>query len=131
MDYSRFVKSLLTGSKSNLLRPETVRMMRTNLLPGGQTLQDLGTGGFSEMSGPGVGFGLGVSVISDPEIAPGSQLSNVGEFGWGGLASTWFFIDPVKNLACIFFSQVIPSTKVSNRTQLRWLAQRLHDEIFG
>lgn len=129
MDYSRFVRSLMTGSKTSLLQPATLKLMHTNLLPGGKTIQEVGMDGFSEVSGPGVGFGLGVSVITDPTTAPGGELSSVGEFGWGGLASTWFFVDPVKNLSCIFFSQVIPSTKVSNRTQLRWLAHRLHDEL--
>lgn len=129
MDYSRFVKSLFTNSKTCLLRPETLKLMHTNLLPGGKTIQDVGVDGFSEISGPGVGFGLGVSVTTDPAVSPGSGLSNVGEFGWGGLASTWFFIDPVKNLSCIFFSQVIPSTKVSNRTQLRWLTHTLNNDL--
>lgn len=129
MDYSRFVRSLLTDSSTSLLRPETIKLMHTNLLPDGKTIQEVGVDGFSEISGPGVGFGLGVSVITDPSVVPGGKLSNIGEFGWGGLASTWFFIDPVKNLSCIFFSQVIPSTKVSNRTQLRWLAHRLNDEL--
>lgn len=127
-DYGRFVRSLFTNSKTSLLTPETVELMHTNLLPDGKTIQDVGVDGFSEISGPGVGFGLGVSVVTDPTVSPGSQLSNAGEFGWGGLASTWFFIDPVKNLSGIFFSQVIPSTKVNNRTQLRWLAHRLNDE---
>lgn len=129
MDYSRFVRSLHSDSSTSLLRPETVKLMHTNLLPDGKTIQEVGVDGFSEISGPGAGFGLGVSVLTDPHVSPGGQRSSMGEFGWGGLASTWFFIDPVKNLSCIFFSQVIPSTKVNNRTQLRWLTHRLHEEL--
>jgi CubicO group peptidase (beta-lactamase class C family) len=129
MDYSLFVKSFFSESKTRLLRPETIKLMHTNLLPGGKTLQEVGVDGFSEVSGAGMGFGLGVSVVTDPTVAPGCELSNVGEFGWGGLASTTFFIDPVKNLSCIFFSQVIPSTSLNVRSQLRWLAHRLSDEL--
>ena len=131
MDYSLFVRSLQKGCRTSLLQPETVKLMHSNLLPGKKTLQELATDGFSEIAGQGVGFGLGVSVLTDPASAPGGQLSNVEEFGWGGLASTWFFIDPATKLSCIFFSQVIPSTKSNNRTQLRWLAHKLFDELIA
>jgi CubicO group peptidase (beta-lactamase class C family) len=29
---------------------------------------------------------------------PGAELSGTGEFGWGGVASTWFFVDPKHDL---------------------------------
>jgi CubicO group peptidase (beta-lactamase class C family) len=29
---------------------------------------------------------------------PGAELSGAGEFGWGGVASTWFFVDPKHDL---------------------------------
>jgi len=129
MDYLLFAKSLQRGSATSLLKQETVELMGTNLLPEGKTLLEVGLGGFSEMAGPGLGFGLGVSVLTDPSVALGGQLSRVGEFGWGGVASTWFFVDPLKDLLCVFFSQVVPSTKSNIRPLLRMMAHRLSDEL--
>lgn len=46
----------------------------------------------------GVGYGLGVSVLLEGGGAGGSELSGAGEFGWGGVAGTWFFVDPKHDL---------------------------------
>ena len=52
---------------------------------------------FTEAS-RGIGYGLGVSVLLENGGCPGSELSGAGEFGWGGVASTWFFVDPKNDL---------------------------------
>ena len=67
--------------------------MASNHLPGNADLTAFGRPLFSETTFDGVGFGLGVSVTIDPVTAkvPGS----VGDFGWGGAASTSFWVDPV------------------------------------
>ena len=47
-------------------------------------------------------MGLGVWVAQDS-----SQLawnSNPGEFGWGGVANTVFWIDPVSDSSVLFFT---------------------------
>ena len=70
--------------------------MAQNHLPGGADLTAFGRPLFAETAFDGVGFGLGVSVTIDPVKAkvPGS----LGEFGWGGAASTAFWVDPVEDL---------------------------------
>jgi CubicO group peptidase (beta-lactamase class C family) len=74
-------------------------------------------GSFSETRYEGVGFGLGVHVIVDPVRA---QLPvSAGEFGWGGLASTAFWVDPVEDLVVIFLTQLVPSTTFDFRGQLK------------
>lgn len=45
-----------------------------------------------------MGYGLGVSMLLEGGDCPGAELSGTGEFGWGGVASTWFFVDPKHDL---------------------------------
>ena len=47
--------------------------------------------------------------------------SSIGEYGWGGAASTAFWIDPSENLITIFLTQLIPSTTYNIRRELRTL----------
>ena len=46
-----------------------------------------------------------------------------GEFAWGGMASTAFFVDPQEDMAVIFMTQVIADTarRVRLRRDLRTL----------
>ena len=83
---------------------------------------------FSESVGEGIGFGLGVSVVCNPEKVKGGSLSSKGEFGWGGVASTWMMIDPDQKLLVVFATQLVPSSKLPIRSQLRWLAHHLTKE---
>jgi CubicO group peptidase (beta-lactamase class C family) len=62
-------------------------------------------GAFSEVMIPGVGFGLGFSVVKD--VAAMGQIGSPGSFSWGGAASTYFFIDPVEDLAVVYSTQVM------------------------
>ena len=46
-----------------------------------------------------------------------------GEFAWGGMASTAFFVDPIEDMAVVFMTQVITDTarRVKLRRDLRTL----------
>ena len=58
----------------------------------------------------------------------GCGLSYPGEFGWGGVASTFFYIDPVRKISVIFMTQLIPSAaNLVVRAQVRWLTHWLLD----
>jgi CubicO group peptidase (beta-lactamase class C family) len=74
---------------------------------------------FSEATYAGVGFGLGFAVTLDPArtLAAGSP----GDCFWGGMASTYFWIDPVEDLAVVFMTQLMPSAAYPIRRQLRTL----------
>jgi CubicO group peptidase (beta-lactamase class C family) len=48
-------------------------------------------------------------------LIPGS----VGEYSWGGAASTYFWIDPKEDLIAIFMTQFMPSTLYPLRRELR------------
>jgi CubicO group peptidase (beta-lactamase class C family) len=54
----------------------------------------------------GVGFGLGFSVRV--ESANGESSSRLGEYGWGGMASTHFWISPNDEIAVVALTQHIP-----------------------
>jgi CubicO group peptidase (beta-lactamase class C family) len=56
---------------------------------------------------PGIGFGLGFSVVLD--VTQSDQRGSVGSHGWGGWASTHFWIDPVEEIIGILLLQFIPS----------------------
>ena len=119
-DYLRFCRMLLAGGALDgmrLLGPKTIKLMASNQLPGGRDLPDLSKSMFSEATYAGIGFGLGFSVTISPALAmiPGTP----GEYAWGGLAATSFWIDPVEELIVIFMTQVIPSSAYAVRRELR------------
>jgi CubicO group peptidase (beta-lactamase class C family) len=45
----------------------------------------------------------------------------VGNFSWGGAASTYFWIDPEEDLIAIFMTQLYPSSTYPLRPQLQQL----------
>jgi CubicO group peptidase (beta-lactamase class C family) len=101
-----------------LLGPRTVAYMTTNHLANGSDLADLATAGsFSETRYDGVGFGLGFYVTVDPVRT--QVPCRVGEYGWGGLASTAFWVVPAEDLVVIFLTQLVPSTTFDFRGQLK------------
>ena len=119
-DYFRFAEMLRRGGEldgARILGPRTVKYMTTNHLPDGRDLASLALGSFSETRYEGVGFGLGFSVTVDPVRA--QTPSSVGEFGWGGMASTAFWVDPAEDLTVVFLTQLVPSATFNFRGQLK------------
>tara|TARA_R110000787_G_scaffold8665_1_gene29653 strand:- start:83 stop:1345 length:1263 start_codon:yes stop_codon:yes gene_type:complete len=96
-DYTRFCQMLLNGGELDgvrILKPETVALMQTNMLPEGARLFSDGTQ--PDAQSDGLGFGLDFGLIVDPEAADRPQ--GAGTYFWGGAAGTWFWIDPVNDL---------------------------------
>ena len=121
-DYHRFATMLLNGGTldgARVLAPKTLRLMRTNHLPGGADLTQLSSSLFSESNNAGTGFGLGFAMVIDP--AETLMPSSVGEFYWGGAYSTAFFVDPLEGVTCVFMTQVYPSSTYPIRRQLKTL----------
>ncbi len=121
-DYHRFALMLRGGGwleGARLLSPRTVAYMARNQLPGGADLEQFGRPLFAETTFDGVGFGLGVSVVTDP--AAGKVLCGEGEFGWGGAYSTAFWVAPRDDLTALFFTQLLPSSTHPLRSQLKQL----------
>jgi CubicO group peptidase (beta-lactamase class C family) len=119
-DYLRFCRFILNRGELDgvrLLGRKTVDLMCMNHLPG--DLAAMGQPRFSESSYTGIGFGLGFSVMLDPARA--QILGTPGEVAWGGLASTSFWIDPAEDLAVVMLAQLIPSSALPIRRELRVL----------
>lgn len=119
-DYFHFAQALCEGGEfrgRRIIGRKTLEFMRRNHLPDNQDLPGLSVGAFSETPYAGSGFGLGFSVKTD--VAKSQTNGSVGEYGWGGLASTNFFIDPVEELVMIFMTQLIPSSTYPIRQELR------------
>jgi len=93
--------------------------MTINHLPGKSDLSTLSRSLFSETQNAGTGFGLGFAVTEDvaKTMIPGSA----GEYYWGGMFSTAFFIDPVERLHMVFMTQLSPSGLYPIRRELKTL----------
>jgi CubicO group peptidase (beta-lactamase class C family) len=119
-DYYKFTELLrLGGSKDGVrfISPRTLNFMRRNHLPG--DISSMGPKSFAEQPMEGMGFGIGGSIVLDP--ARTRTLGSVGDYSWGGLASTFFWLDPVEQLSVIFFTQLIPSSTYACRAELKAL----------
>ena len=119
-DYLRFNHMLLNGGEldgARILGPRTLKLMRANHLPEGGDLTRCSRSLFSESTYAGVGFGLGFAVVFDP--AQTLLPSSVGEFYWGGMASTAFWVDPVEEITAVFMTQLLPSSATPIRRELR------------
>ena len=105
------------GNRYGLLGPKTVDYMLRNHLPG--DIASMGPQSFAEQPMEGTGFGLGGAVVLNPgrTRVPGS----VGDFSWGGMASTFFWIDRQSDLTSVFFTQLSPSSSYPSRAELKAL----------
>lgn len=109
-DYMRFLMMIERGGELHgrrYLQPETLKLMTTN-----QTPSEAGWVRFGGEDRVGVGFGFGFNVrdkMSDWD--PGGR---VGEYGWGGAASTHYWISPNDELIVIALEQIKP---------YRWLTE--------
>jgi len=121
-DYMRFCECLRRGGAlgdMRLISPKTLALMRANHLPDGKDLADLSISLFSEAVFKGVGFGLGFAMTTD--VAKTTVAGSVGEYWWGGAASTAFWIDPVEDICVVFLTQFMPSSLYPIRRELRTL----------
>jgi len=126
-DYHRFTQMLLHRPESpageldgtRLLSPRTVSYLARNHLPGGLDLATFGRPLFADYPFNGVGFGLGLAVVTDPVAV--RVVCSAGELSWGGAASTVFWIDQQEELTASFFTQLLPSSAHRIRPQLRQL----------
>jgi CubicO group peptidase (beta-lactamase class C family) len=122
-DYLRFQQMLLNKGclgDVRILGRKTVEYMTANHLPG--DLASMGQPRFGETVFEGVGFGLGFAVMLDP--AKAQLLASVGEYNWGGSASTAFYNDPLEDMSVIFLTQLSPSEIYPLRRELRILVNQ-------
>ena len=119
-DYLKFADMMRQYGQANglrLLGPRTVKQMIANHLPG--DLASMGQPVFSEVSFKGIGFGLGVWSMLNPNLA--GLSGSMGDYGWGGAASTVFWVDPKEEMIVLFLTQLLPSSHYPLRKELRAL----------
>ena len=117
LDYWKFAQMVANGGELNgvrILKESTVDLMRRDHLPGNLN----GIAGGTQ----GLGFGLGFAVVKD--VSKQGGKTNAGEFFWGGMANTIFWIDPKDELVAIFMTNILPSGLYPLRNELR-------DQIYG
>jgi len=110
-DYHRFLQMLANDGEldgARILSPRTVRLMTSNHLPNDADITEYGRPLDLENAYDGFGFGLGFSVLLNPARA--KVLGSVGDFGWGGAASTTFWIDRNEGIIAAFYTQLLPSS---------------------
>jgi CubicO group peptidase (beta-lactamase class C family) len=97
-DYLRFVLMLANDGEYRgvrILKPETLMRMRQD-----ETTADIRKAGLF-FPGPGMGFGLGFSLVLDDTV----QRPGNGTFSWNGIAGTEFWVDPKNDVFMAFFIQ--------------------------
>lgn len=103
-DYLRFLAMIEQGGKldgKRVLKARTVKLMTSDQLPKAAFPIYFGT-----EKRPGTGFGLGFSVRT--EITSWDPAGHVGEYGWGGAASTHYWASPRDKLIVITLEQIMP-----------------------
>jgi CubicO group peptidase (beta-lactamase class C family) len=98
-DYFRFAQMLVNGGELNgrrILGRKTVELMTMNHVPPG----------VPGILAPGSGYGLGVSSLVD--VAASGSPGSVGQFGWGGAATTSVIMDPKEQFVAILMAQHRP-----------------------
>lgn len=98
----------MAGTATDFLRfLEALRERRGVLLPDG-LIDDMGrdqTGGLEPRDAPGFGFGLGFSVLRDPQLA--SSPETEGTWRWGGAYGHAWFVDPAQRLSVVAFTNTL------------------------
>ena len=133
-DYMQFCRMMLGGGTLEgvqILSPKTVALFRLNHLPQNQELAGMAPpGAFSESGYSGIGFSIGCGV--NINVAKTRLPGTLGEFFWGGAASTAFWIDPKEDLAVVFMTQVMGSdARLTLRRDLRTLVYSAMTESYA
>jgi len=114
-DYWHFAQMMLNRGELNgvrILQPQTVDTMTHNHIA--DHLLPLAFNGIVPEVVKGYGFGLGYCINMDT-----NNVGSVGDFGWGGLADTYCWIDPKQELVGILMQQFMPSLTHAGRSDFR------------
>jgi CubicO group peptidase (beta-lactamase class C family) len=109
LDYARFCQMLLNGGELEgvrVLAPKTIALMTSDQLPASterHTPVAMSLGAFGPVPEMGTSFGLGFAVRVDAgrNPLPGSP----GDFSWGGITGTLFWVDPQTKLVAVLMAQ--------------------------
>jgi CubicO group peptidase (beta-lactamase class C family) len=124
-DYARFCQMMLNGGEldgARILSPKTVALMTSDQLPPA-TERHTSVAMLLNALGPtpemGTSFGLGFAVRTEPGRNP--MPGSVGDFSWGGIYGTLFWVDPKEKLVSVLMIQVPMATNVPYWRQTRMM----------
>ncbi len=104
-DYARFLQMIANGGDfqgKKYLSMKSINLMTTNQLP-----KEIEAISFGKEVRHGVGFGLGFCVRTDADKRWDADAPK-GEYGWGGAASTHYWVSPKHQLVVITMEQTMP-----------------------
>ncbi|MEM7099948.1 MAG: serine hydrolase domain-containing protein [Pseudomonadota bacterium] len=102
-DYQKFARMLLNGRGADdqvILSSAMHRALQVNRIPAHQLPLRIGPNVLA-----GYGWGLVGRVMMDS--GQGLSLTGDGEFGWAGAASTYFWVDPARQMTGVLMSQYL------------------------
>jgi len=111
-DYLKFVRMFLNRGSldgKTVLRPETVAMMGQNQIGDVNVVvlkSVLPDSSLDAEFFPGMVKKWGLGFMINTETAPTGR--SAGSLAWAGLANTYFWIDPTKNIAGVILMQLLP-----------------------
>ena len=103
-DYMRFLLMIANGGKfegKRYLTKKSIKLMTTNQVP-----KKAGWVTIGKQEREGIGYGLGFSVRE--KMSKWDPDRRLGEYGWGGAASTHYWISPKDELVVLTLEQVMP-----------------------
>lgn len=114
-DYLRFCQMMLNGGTlgdRRILSRKTIELMTRDHVAGIRRA--------SRTLSAGYGFGLDFAVHVDK--AESGINGSLGEYNWGGLAGTIFWIDPAEEMIGLYMIQLLPPRFADGRGQFKRLA---------
>ena len=112
-DYLRFCRMVLNGGTldgARVLSPETVAEMGRNQIGAlgvGKLVTALPASSNDAEFFPGMGKRWSLAFMVNEEDAPGGGRS-AGSLAWAGLANTYYWIDPKRDVAGVIVTQILP-----------------------
>lgn len=109
-DYLRFAQMLANGGELDgvrILGTQTVALMMDNHLGSAYGPSPMSSLNLDMGMSEGMGYGLGGYSITDTGLT--GLPASPGTYGWGGAASTDFFVDPEEDLVAIVLTQLLPT----------------------
>ncbi|MDR3530354.1 MAG: serine hydrolase [Rhodopila sp.] len=132
-DYLRFLRALMNDGEldgNRILKPETVALMGQNHM-GDLDVQPMRSQ-MPRLSNdvelfPGMKKKWGLSFLTNTEAGPAGR--SAGSLAWAGLNNTYYWLDPVKKVAGVFMTQVLPFADPTVLDALDSFEKAVYDSI--
>jgi CubicO group peptidase (beta-lactamase class C family) len=117
-DYLAFMRMILnrgSGNGHRVLKPETVELMSRNDMGGLRVERMVTTNPLRSNDAeffPGIAKGWSLGFMVNHDTAPTGR--SAGSLAWAGLSNCYFWIDPARDVAGVFLTQILPFADVKS-----------------